>query len=87
MCKRYKIDNSRRLKHNAILDCELLTRVYVNLLDQKEPLLNFDNFEKSKTFKETKVIDYSKKIVKPTEEELKAHKAFIKNELKKNYFN
>ena len=87
LCKRYKIDNSRRLKHDAILDCELLTSVYVNLLDQKEPLLNFDNLEKSKMANESKIVDYSKKIIKPTEEELNLHKAFIKNQMKKNFFN
>ena len=88
LCKRFRIDNSKREKHTALLDCELLTKVYINLIDQKEPLLNFqsDNQENS-NIKFTSKNNYSKKIVRPTDEELALHKKFIKNSLKKNYFN
>ena len=88
LCKRYRIDNSKREKHTALIDCELLTKVYINLIDQKEPSLNFisDNYENNDlNFK--KKNNYSKKIVKPSDKELSLHKEFLKNQLKKNYFN
>ena len=88
LCKRYNIDNSRRAKHNAVIDCELLSKVYINLLDQKEPRFNL-NVEKDlneKTINNSKV-KYSNKIVKPTDKELKMHNEFLKREIKKNYFN
>ena len=87
LCKRYRIDNSKREKHTAIIDCELLTKVYINLIDQKEPSLDFisDNHESNDfNFKSTN--KYSKKIVKPSDKELVLHKEFLKNSLKKNYF-
>tara|TARA_Y100001970_G_scaffold71708_1_gene91030 strand:- start:803 stop:1474 length:672 start_codon:yes stop_codon:yes gene_type:complete len=87
LCKRYRIDNSKREKHTAIIDCELLTKVYINLIDQKEPSLNFastDQENNNIVFKPTN--KYSKKIIKPSEEELSLHKNFLKEFLKKNYF-
>ena len=87
LCKRYKIDNSKREKHTALIDCELLTKVYINLIDQKEPSLDFtsDNQENNNLkFKSTN--NYSKKIIKPSDKELDLHKEFLKNSLKKNYF-
>jgi len=88
LCKRYKIDNSKRKKHTAIIDCELLNKVYVNLIDQKEPLLNFQSNDISEINKETNnIISYSKKIIKPTKEETELHKLFLKSRLKKNFFN
>ena len=88
LCKRYKIDNSKRKKHTALIDCELLNKVYVNLIDQKEPLLNFQSNEISEINKENNnIISYSKKIIKPTEEETQLHKLFLKSKLKKNFFN
>ena len=88
LCKRYKIDNSKRKKHNAIIDCELLNKVYVNLIDQKEPLLNFQSNEINEINKENNnIVSYSKKIIKPTEEEIQLHKLFFKSKLKKNFFN
>ncbi len=87
LCKRYRIDNSKREKHTALLDCELLTKVYINLIDQKEPSLNFisNNQENSEIKFKTKT-NYSKKIIKPSDKELNLHKEFLKNFLKKNYF-
>ena len=88
LCKRYKIDNSRRVKHTALIDCELLSKVYVNLADQKEPKFDLevgDNFFVSEN-KDHK-IKYFNKVIQPTEEELKSHKNFLKNNLKKNFFN
>ena len=88
LCKRYKIDNSKRKKHTAIIDCELLNKVYVNLIDQKEPLLNFQLNEISEINNENNnTISYSKKIIKPTKEEIELHKLFLKTSLKKNFFN
>ena len=86
LCKRYRIDNSKRTKHTALIDCELLYKVYVNLIDQKEPTLNFQNQEENKL--ENNLYDnlYCKKIIKPSEEEIKLHKIYLKNNLKKNYF-
>jgi len=86
LCKRFRIDNSRREKHSALIDCELLAKVYINLLDQKEPKLNFTNFNEKKEFqKETNII-YSKKIIKPSSSELNDHKNFLKTNVKKNFF-
>jgi len=87
LCKRYRIDNSRRDKHNAILDCELLSKVYINLLDQKEPALNFaetNNKFSEKNFNFSK--KYYDKIISPTNQEISEHKMFLKSKLKKNFF-
>ena len=85
LCKRYRIDNSKRSLHTALVDCDLLAKVYINLIDQKEPSLDFQNYDvKEKTFDEKK--SYYKKIVIPSEEEKKRHSFFLKNNLKKNYF-
>ena len=87
LCKRYRIDNSQREKHTALVDCELLTKVYINLIDQKEPKLNFNNLNESKKNKYNKEIkNYSKKIITPSKEEIDKHKAFLKKDLKRNYF-
>ena len=87
LCKRFKIDNSEREKHTALIDCDLLAKVYINLIDQKEPTLDFKKEdEKSKTLKSGNVL-YFKKVIKPTEKELKKHKEFLKTSLKKNFFN
>ena len=87
LCKRYRIDNSSRTQHTALVDCELLAKVYINLLDQKEPTLNFHNQENEKTIINTiNSNDYYKKVVKPTEEEFKLHKDYLKSNLKKNFF-
>ena len=87
LCKRFRIDNSKREKHNAIIDCELLSKIYVNLLDQKEPSLKFSSGEEIKielTKKEK--IKHSKKVVEISSEEQNFHKSFLKSHLKKNYF-
>ena len=87
LCKRYRIDNSKREKHTALLDCELLSKIYINLLDQKEPSLNFKSQENSKEFDNTNISGkYSKKVVVITDEEISSHKSFLKSSLKKNYF-
>ena len=87
LCKRYRIDNSKREKHTALLDCELLSKVYINLIDQKEPTLNFiNNTQNTGDNKFNENISYFKKIVKPTTEEIKLHKEFLKNSLKKNFY-
>jgi DNA polymerase-3 subunit epsilon len=88
LCKRYRIDNSKRKKHTALIDCELLTKVYINLIDQREPSLNFEtNNENIDSIKLNSTNNYSKKIIKPTTEEIDLHKNFLKNFLNKNYFN
>jgi DNA polymerase-3 subunit epsilon len=87
LCKRYKIDNSKRTKHTALIDCDLLSKVYINLLDQKEPTLNFQNHENEKieiNINQNNI--YCKKIITPTFEEIKLHKDYLKLSLKKNYF-
>ena len=86
LCKRYKIDNSKRTQHTALIDCDLLAKVYINLIDQKEPSLNFVSEEEKQTEINSKV-NYFKKIITPGEDELKKHKEYLKNNLKKNYFN
>ncbi len=84
LCKRFNIDLSRRAKHNALLDCELLREVYINLLDAKEPKFNLLNNVPEVNFDKTK--DYEKKIIKISDAELKKHKDFLKSELKKNFY-
>ena len=87
LCKRYQIDNSKRTQHTALIDCDLLAKVYINLLDQKEPTLNFKNEDNEKIIiNPNNTNHYFKKIIKPTEEELKLHKEYLKNNLKKNFF-
>jgi len=87
LCKRYRIDNSRRTKHTALVDCDLLAKVYINLIDQKEPTLDFSIQEKIKDQDRNKKIDYFKKIIKPTVEELNNHSHYLKTQIKKNFFN
>ena len=84
LCKRFNIDLSRRTKHNALLDCELLREVYINLLDIKEPKFNLSNFTPEQNVNKTK--DYNKVIIKIPDNEIKKHKEFIKTELKKNFY-
>ena len=87
LCKRYRIDNSKREKHTALIDCELLSKVYINLLDQKEPTLDFNSVNKnSNNLVKTENMDYFKKIIVPSSEELEIHKKYLKNSLKKNNF-
>ena len=87
LCKRFRIDNSKRIQHTALIDCDLLAKVYVNLIDQKEPKLNFQisNLEE-KDINQSNV-EYFKKIVKPSIDELRKHKEYLKSNLKKNFFN
>ena len=87
LCKRYRIDNSKRAKHTALIDCDLLAKVYINLIDQKEPTLDFKKEDEKFQVLENSNVLYFKKIIKPTEEELKKHKEFLKTNLKKNFFN
>ena len=86
LCKRYRIDNSKRAQHSALIDCDLLAKVYINLIDQKEPTLNFKNSEENSLKVISGNISYSNKVVSPTQEELENHKIYIKTSLKKNYF-
>ena len=87
LCKRYGIDNSRRKQHTALIDCDLLAKVYINLIDQKEPTLNFLNENMKDTGKRATNVSYYKKVISPTNEELQKHQNYLKNNLKKNYFN
>ena len=86
LCKRYRIDNSRRKKHTALIDCDLLSKVYINLIDQKEPTLNFQNQNQKSEELENENILYFKKVIKPSSEELAKHKDFLKKNLKKNFY-
>jgi len=87
LCKRYRIDNSKRTQHTALIDCDLLAKVYINLIDQKEPTLNFQNQDQENKEKTASSVAYFKKVIRPSLEELKKHKDYLKNNLKKNYFN
>jgi len=87
LCKKFNIDLSKRTKHNALVDCELLRQVYINLKGEKEPTLIFKNdADETKLSRQSKVLNYSKKIVKPRDTEILEHKEFLKKEIKKNYF-
>ncbi len=86
LCKRFHIDNSKRVQHTALIDCELLSKVYINLIDQKEPTLDFKKVEKDKMNIDLKNLSYCKKIIYPTKLELDEHKKFLKSNFKKNFF-
>ena len=86
LCKRYRIDNSKRTQHTALIDCDLLAKVYINLIDQKEPTLNFQKHEEKNFKQNLKEIFYSKKIIVPSLDEITKRKDFIKRNLKKNFF-
>ena len=87
LCKRFRIDNSKRTNHTALIDCDLLTKVYINLIDQKEPTLNFQNIDQNNLENKDLNINYFKKVVKPNDKELMEHKIYLKENLKKNFFN
>ena len=87
LCKRYRVDNSKRTQHTALIDCYLLAKVYINLIDQKEPTLNFQNQDVDVNDNNLSSVAYFKKIIIPTEEEVKKHKEYLKLNLKKNFFN
>ena len=86
LCKRFRIDNSKRVQHTALIDCDLLAKVYINLIDQKEPTLDFKNTEEDVSKLGTGKVIYSTKIIKPSPEELKNHQTYLNTFLKKNYF-
>jgi DNA polymerase-3 subunit epsilon len=87
LCKRYRIDNSKRTQHTALIDCDLLAKVYINLIDQKEPTLNFQSQDKDEKDRNNSNVVYYKKIITPNDNEIKKHKEYLKSNLKKNYFN
>ena len=86
LCKRFRIDNSKRIQHTALVDCDLLAKVYINLIDQKEPTLNFQNASQEKNHDSNLNVEYYKKVVKPSPEEINNHIEYLKQHLKKNYF-
>ena len=87
LCKRYRIDNSERTQHTALIDCDLLAKVYINLIDQKEPTLNFQSQDQDMKERRDLNVNYFKKVIKPTEDEIIKHREYLKLNLKKNYFN
>ena len=86
LCRRYRIDNSKRIQHSALIDCDLLAKVYINLIDQKEPTLDFKNIEENVSKLNTEKVIYSTRIIKPSTEELKNHQIYLKTSLKKNFY-
>ena len=87
LCKRFRVDNTRRKTHTALLDCELLSKVYINLIDQKEPIFQFKKQNDSRNVNlDNYKNKYSKKIIKISKEELEIHKKFLKEKLKKNFY-
>ena len=86
LCKKYRIDNSKRVNHTAIIDCDLLSKVYINLIDQKEPKLNFQTIVSGNKEKGPLGTRYCKKVINPTESETQEHKNYIKLHLKKNFY-
>ena len=86
LCKRYRIDNSKRVQHTALIDCDLLSKVYINLIDQKEPTLDFKNKEEEVSKINNGKVIYSTKVIKPSTEELKNHQIYLKTSLKKNFY-
>ena len=86
LCKRYRIDNSKRVKHTALIDCDLLARVYINLIDQKEPSFDLNNTNEENYTSNNKSVQYFKKVIKPSAQELKQHVRYLEKNLKKNFF-
>ena len=89
LCKRFNVDNSKRDKHNALIDCELLKEIYINLVDQKEPKLDLNNTELLDSKNDSVSIltnNNSRKIVKPSSQELTSHKKYLKSYLPKNFY-
>ena len=86
LCKRFRIDNSKRVQHTALVDCDLLSKVYINLIDQKEPRLDFQNNDYDNRKSKSLEVSYFKKVVIPKKEEIKKHEEYLKKNLKKNYF-
>jgi DNA polymerase-3 subunit epsilon len=86
LCKRYRINNSIRTQHTALIDCDLLAKVYINLIDQKEPTLNFQNLDTEIDNQNSSKVSYFKKVIEPSEDEILKHNEYLKNHLKKNYF-
>ena len=86
LCKRYRIDNSKRVQHTALIDCDLLSKVYINLIDQKEPTLDFKNKEEEVSELNTGKVNHSTRVIKPSPEELKNHQIYLKTSLKKNFY-
>ena len=86
LCKRYRVDNSKRTQHTALIDCDLLAKVYINLIDQKEPTLNFQNQDSADVKENDLNVAYYKKVIAPTAQEVQKHKEYIKKNLKKNFF-
>ena len=86
LCKRFRIDNSRRVTHTALIDCDLLSKVYINLIDQKEPTLNFQENNEHLQKANSENSQYYRGIIKPTEDELIKHKEYLKKNFKKNFF-
>ena len=86
LCKKYRIDNSKRVRHTALVDCDLLFKVYINLIDQKEPTLDFQNYDNKIQISNPKNKKYFKQVITPTSDELKKHKEYLKNSLKRNFF-
>ena len=86
LCKRYRIDNSKRVQHTALIDCDLLAKVYVNLIDQKEPTLDFKKIEEDSSKLYSGEVIYFTKVIKPSPEELKNHQTYLKTSLKKNFY-
>ena len=86
LCRRYRVDNSKRTQHTALIDCDLLAKVYINLIDQREPTLNFQNQDLEIKEKNNQNVPYFKKVITPNMEEIEKHKEYLKNNLKKNFF-
>tara|TARA_B100000579_G_scaffold201290_1_gene164577 strand:+ start:3111 stop:3776 length:666 start_codon:yes stop_codon:yes gene_type:complete len=87
LCKRFRIDNSKRVKHTALIDCDLLAKVYINLIDQKEPSFDLRNINEENIKSNNQNVQYFKKVIKPSEKELRQHDLYLKQNLKKNFFN
>ncbi len=86
LCKKYRIDNTKRSLHSALVDCELLAKVYVNLIDQREPTLNFQSQDYQKKNENLKNVSYYKKVILPSSEEIQKHHEYLSKKLKKNFF-
>jgi DNA polymerase III subunit epsilon len=78
LCRRFDIDLTARTTHNALLDCRLLSEVYIQLTGGRQRgLLLAEDGQASTQFIYTRSETRSAVLVVPTEEQLAAHAAFV----------
>ena len=82
LCARYRIDNSHRTKHGALLDAELLAEVYVELIDAKQASLVLVEAAEGREMRQGIAVVRQRPVPLPprlTDAEREAHRAFVES--------